>query len=72
MRYDEPDDHIPQGPQPMKGKMKLRVPAMMEPDDQIAPVVSKKRDAPSGKFTHGRQGVNTGEVGKKWNDVFQK
>lgn len=72
MKYSEPDDNIPSGPLPMKGKTKNRTPVMMEPDDQIAPVVPKKRDAPSGKFTNGRLGVNTGEVGKKWDEHFSK
>jgi hypothetical protein len=30
-----------------------------------------RRDAPSGKFTDSKGGVNSGEAGKKWYEIFK-
>ena len=43
-------------------------------DQQIESEVDKStslRDAPSGKFTNGKNGVDAGEAGPKWKDTFK-
>jgi hypothetical protein len=44
--------------------------AIVYPESQDA-AKTPARDMPTGKFSHGKKGVNSGELGRKWGETFK-